>query len=68
MDTATPIILFPLYRWAGTSPEQLREHYVQVHAAIGKRLGVLWYETFLTVNPRGTGLYLARRCPTPSPS
>lgn len=51
MDTATPIILFPLYRWAGTSPEQFREHYVQVHCEIGKRLGVLWYETFFNSKP-----------------
>lgn len=46
MATSTPIILFPLYRWAGTTPEQFRDHYIKVHSAIGKRLGVIWYETF----------------------
>ncbi|MEQ1882838.1 MAG: EthD domain-containing protein [Burkholderiales bacterium] len=51
MDTGKPIILFPLYRWAGTTPEHFREHYVKVHSAIGKRMGVLWYETFFNSNP-----------------
>jgi len=46
MSAATPIILFPLYRWPGTSPAAFKEHYVKIHSEIGKRLGVVWYETF----------------------
>ena len=45
------LILFPLYRWAGTTPEQFRDHYINVHSELGKRLGVTWYETFMNVNP-----------------
>lgn len=51
MDTDKPIILFPLYRWAGTTPEHFREHYILVHSAIGKRMGVVWYETFFNSAP-----------------
>lgn len=51
MGTDRPMILFPLYRWAGTTPEHFREHYTKVHAAIGKRMGVLWYETFFNSVP-----------------
>ncbi|HZZ49881.1 MAG TPA: EthD domain-containing protein [Pseudonocardia sp.] len=53
-DTAPeqPLLTFDVYRWPGISPEEFREHYVQVHAKIGMRLpGVIWYESFLNRNP-----------------
>lgn len=47
-----PLLTFDVYRWPGTSSEEFREHYVNVHAKIGMRLpGVIWYESFLNRKP-----------------
>ena len=47
-----PTLMFEVYRWAGTTPEQFREHYITVHAQLGKKIpGILWYETFLNEQP-----------------
>ncbi|WP_314034592.1 EthD family reductase [Dietzia sp. CH92] len=47
-----PVYLFALYRWAGTSPEEFRDHYLSKHADIGKSIpGVAWWHTFLNDNP-----------------
>lgn len=49
-----PIYLFGLYRWAGTTPEEFRDHYLSHHAPnIGKQMpGVAWYYTFLNKEPQ----------------
>lgn len=47
-----PTLIFEVYRWAGTTPEEFREHYTQVHAELGKKLpGIVWYESFLNLEP-----------------
>lgn len=52
MPDTPPLLLFEVYRWPGTSPEEFAEHYRTVHAQIGKRIpGVVWYESFLNKNP-----------------
>ena len=48
-----PIFLFHLYRWDGTTPEQFREHYLNHHFHIGRRIpGAAWWWTFLNKNPK----------------
>ena len=48
-----PIYLFGLFRWAGTTPEEFRDHYLNKHVEIGKRIpGVAWYYTFLNREPQ----------------
>ncbi|OUS91357.1 EthD domain-containing protein [Rhodococcus sp. NCIMB 12038] len=47
MSSHHPTTLFEVYRWAGTTTAEFREHYKKVHAELGKKLpGLLWYETF----------------------
>lgn len=54
MPDSPPLLLFEVYRWAGTAPEEFAEHYRTVHAEIGTRLpGVVWYESFLNKAPTG---------------
>jgi uncharacterized protein (TIGR02118 family) len=48
-----PIYLFGLYRWAGTSPEEFKAHYLDKHVELGKRMpGAVWYYTFLNKDPQ----------------
>lgn len=48
-----PIFLFHLYRWDGTTPAQFREHYLNHHFHIGRRIpGAAWWWTFLNKNPK----------------
>lgn len=48
-----PILIFEIYRWGGTSPEEFRQHYVDVHARLGMKLpGIVWYESFLPQDPQ----------------
>lgn len=59
-----PTLMFEVYRWAGTTPEQFREHYIEVHAQLGKKIpGIVWYETFLNEQP--TGAWQAQERPRP---
>lgn len=53
-DDEQPICLFSLYRWAGTTPEQFREHYLTRHAPnIGRQIpGVAWYHVYLNTEPQ----------------
>ncbi|ROZ99078.1 EthD domain-containing protein [Gordonia sp. OPL2] len=51
-----PVVLFGLYRWAGTTPEEFRAHYLDHHVGIGKRIpGVAWYYAFLNTDPQRDG-------------
>ena len=46
-----PVLAFEVYRWAGTSVEEFRTHYKDVHAKIGMRIpGLVWYESFMNKN------------------
>ncbi|WP_127129075.1 EthD domain-containing protein [Georgenia sp. SYP-B2076] len=46
-----PYLAFEVYRWAGTTYEEFRTHYKDVHAQIGKKIpGLVWYETFMNNN------------------
>ena len=50
-----PTLVFEVYRWAGTTPEEFREHYLTVHGQLGRRIpGIIWYETFLNEQPTET--------------
>lgn len=54
MSDDQPLLLFEVYRWAGTSPQEFEDHYKNVHAKIGMRLpGVIWYESFVNKAPTG---------------
>jgi hypothetical protein len=56
--------MFEVYRWAGTTPEQFRKHYIEVHAQLGKKIpGIVWYETFLNEEP--TADWQAQERPRP---
>lgn len=47
-----PTLIFEVYRWSGTTPEDFERHYCEVHAKLGMKLpGVRWYESFLTTDP-----------------
>lgn len=47
-----PTLIWEVYRWSGTTPEEFRQHYIDVHAPLGKKLpGIVWYESFLTNDP-----------------
>lgn len=47
-----PTLMFEVYRWSGTTPEEFRQHYIDVHAPLGKKLpGIVWYESFLATDP-----------------
>lgn len=51
-STAPPVVLFGLYRWAGTTPEEFKDHYLKNHVGIGKRIpGVAWYYAYLNKDP-----------------
>lgn len=64
MSSERPTSLFEVYRWPGTTTEEFREHYEQVHAQLGKKLpGLLWYETFFNNNPTTT--WQAQERPVP---
>lgn len=59
-----PTLMFEVYRWAGTTPEQFRKHYIEVHAQLGKKIpGIVWYETFLNEEP--TADWQAQERPRP---
>jgi uncharacterized protein (TIGR02118 family) len=45
------IMFWPLYRWAGTTPEFFESHYRDVHSKFGPQMGATWYETFFNKNP-----------------
>jgi uncharacterized protein (TIGR02118 family) len=41
-------VFFEVYRWAGTSVKEFREHLKTTHAPLASRFpGVVWYESFL---------------------
>lgn len=45
------IMFWPLYRWAGTTPEYFETHYKDVHSQFGPQMGATWYECFFNKNP-----------------
>lgn len=48
MTNEGPCLAFEVYRWAGTTYEEFRSHYKDVHAQIGKKIpGLVWYESFM---------------------
>ncbi|OUS92099.1 EthD domain-containing protein [Rhodococcus sp. NCIMB 12038] len=48
MSNDGPCLAFEVYRWAGTTSEEFRTHYKDVHAQIGKKIpGLVWYESFM---------------------
>jgi uncharacterized protein (TIGR02118 family) len=49
-----PILLFGLYRWSGTTPEEFRKHYLTRHGPeIGGAIpGVAWYRVYLNKDPQ----------------
>jgi hypothetical protein len=52
MSAEQPLLAYTVFRWPGTTVEEFTEHYINVHAEIGKRLpGVVWYESFLNKKP-----------------
>ena len=64
MSESQPILLFEVYRWAGTTTEEFKKHYHEVHAQLGKKLeGIIWYETFFNENPTQT--WQAQEAPRP---
>jgi len=61
-----PIYLFGLYRWAGTTPEEFRAHYLDKHIELGKAMpGCVWYYTFLNTDPQTTDQIAVYGAPQP---
>jgi hypothetical protein len=59
-----PTLVFESYRWAGTSPEECLQHYLDVHLPLGLKLpGIRWYEAFLDADPTRDWPVQGRRVP-----